>query len=79
MADIFDSFRGDFDIIWINPARKVHKVMKIGSKEWEENSEYVQKRSYEPNDDGRYQTANKEEKEKLINLGNLVPIFFIID
>ena len=32
--------------------RKVHKDMKIGSKEWEENSEDVQKRSYEPNDDG---------------------------
>ena len=38
--------------------------MKIGSKEWEDNSEEVQKRSDEPNDDGRYQTANKDEKEK---------------
>ena len=47
--------------------------MKIGSKEWEENSEDVQKCSYEPNDDGLYQTAYKEEKEKLINLGNLFP------
>ena len=34
--------------------------MKIGSMEWEENSEDVLKRSYEPNDDGRCQTTNKE-------------------
>ena len=63
-----------------NVTRKVHKDMKIGSKEREENSEDVQKRSYEPNDDGRYQTANKDKKEKIVNLGNLVPmLFFIID
>ena len=47
--------------------------MKIGSKEWEENSEDVQKHSYEPNDDGQYQIAHKEKKEKMINL---VPMFF---
>ena len=38
-------------------------------------SEDVQKRSYEPNDDERFQTANKEELEESINLGNLVSIF----
>ena len=31
---------------------------------WEENSEDAQKRSYEPCDDGRYETAIKEEKKK---------------
>ena len=38
--------------------------MKIGSKEWEEYSENVQKRSYKHKDDGRYETANKEERKK---------------
>ena len=43
--------------------RKQHKDMKIGSKEWEENSEDVQTRSYEPKDVGGYETANKEKRE----------------
>ena len=42
--------------------------MKIGSKEWQKNNEDVQTRFYEPKDDGRYETANKEEREKLINI-----------
>ena len=37
---------------------KMHKDMKIGSKEWGEKSEDIQKRSYEPKDEGRYETAN---------------------
>ena len=40
--------------------RKVHKDIKIWSKECEENAEAGQKRSYEPKDKGRYETANKE-------------------
>ena len=43
--------------------------MKIGFKKWE-NNEDVQKRSYEPKNDGRYEIPNKEEREKLIDLGN---------
>ena len=50
--------------------QKVHKDMKIGSKEGDENSEDVQKHSDKPKDDGRYEIANKEEREKMINLGN---------
>ena len=50
--------------------RKLHKDMKIGSKEYEENTEDVEKHSDEPKDDGRYATANKEERENLVNLGN---------
>ena len=38
--------------------------MKIGPKEWEENSEDAQKRSYEPKDYRRYETANEEDREK---------------
>ena len=56
----------------IKVTRKVHKDMKIGSKEWEKNGEDVQKRSYEPKDDVRYETGNKEERGKLINLGNFL-------
>ena len=37
--------------------------MKIGSKEWEENSEDVQKRSYEPKGDG-YKKLLTKRKEK---------------
>ena len=47
--------------------RKVHENMKIWSKQWEENSGEGQKRSYEPKDGRRYETANKEEREKMIN------------
>ena len=49
---------------------KVHKDMIIWSEEWKENSEDIQKRSFEPKDNGRYETANKGGKEKLLNLGN---------
>ena len=54
---------------------EVHKDIKIGSKKCAEISEDVQKRSYESKDDGRYQTSNKEEREKLINLGNVYILF----
>ena len=52
--------------------RNAYKDMKIESKEWEENSEDVQKRSYEPKDDGRYEIVNKEERGTLIML---IPLF----
>ena len=35
-----------------------------------ENSEDVQTSSYETKDDGRYETANKEERENVMNLGD---------
>ena len=47
MADVQDVF----DQSRMKVTRKVHKDMKIGSKEWEENSGDVQKRSYELKDD----------------------------
>ena len=52
--------------------RKVHIDVEIGCKEWEENSEDVQKRSYEPKEDRRYETVNKpeREREKKIYFGN---------
>ena len=63
-------FQHSMDQSRMKVTRKEHKDMKVGSKEWEENSADIQKRSYEPKDDGRYETATKEEREKLINLGN---------
>ena len=42
--------------------------MKIGSQEWKENRENVQTHSYEPKDNGQYETANRQEIEKSINL-----------
>ena len=45
-----------------------HKDMKIGSAEWEGNSEDVKKHSLEPKEDGRYEIANKKEREKMIIL-----------
>ena len=51
--------------------RKVHTTMKKGSKGRAEYNKDVQYRSYESKVDGPYETANKEEREKLINLGNL--------
>ena len=47
----------------------MHKDVKIGSKESDENGE-VLKRSYEPIHDGRYEASNKKEREKMINLDN---------
>ena len=41
--------------------------MTIRSKESDKNSEDVQKHSYEPKDDRRYEAANKEDREKLID------------
>ena len=46
MANVFDAFRGDFDIVRVIKSRmkviwKVYKDMKIESKEWEENSENI--------------------------------------
>ena len=50
----------------MNVTRKVHKDMTIWSMEYAEDSEDVQKRSYEQ----KRRTAIKEEKETLINFGN---------
>ena len=54
--------------------RKTRIDMKIRSKERKEYSEDVEKRSYESKKDGRYETANKEEGEKLITLGNFLSL-----
>ena len=61
-----------------NRTQNVHKDMKIGPKEWEENSEDVQRHFYEPSANGRYHAANRG-KRKIDKSWKSCSNIFIID